>query len=771
MDKAAAEEKKAAAASFAIKEDFALTDYEQRARGEILKSVDYLDAEGLNLVKRAMDCAIQAHRGSLRLSGEPYISHVFEVVKILTAYKLDAYTLATGFLHDVLEEKTPVTSEFIRMTFGKELSSLVDDVTRLTGLFSRQEHEVRRFSENVHIGRAASTENLRRIFLAMVRDLRVILVKFADRLHNLRTLEYCEPSVQKTIALESLDIFAPIASRLGIWEFKAEIENLAFRYAYPEEFARLNRDLDQVRPMFVKVLEKVVTAVRGRLDSMHINNKVEYRFKNLYSIYRKMARTGKRLSEVYDLAALRIIVPTVEDCYMIFGVIHSLWSPMNGRIKDYIARPKSNNYRCLHTTVFGPDDVPLEIQIRTFDMHKVNEIGVAAHWAYKEGKSAAGQKNKSIFAQLYPWIRGLFDAQGDSGDSDVSEHVKVELMKREVFVFTPQGDVIDLPAGSTPIDFAYRIHTDVGSKCVGATVNGRMVPLTYKLVNADVVSIQTSKNGKPSRDWLRVCASHQALSKIRAWFKKECREENLQRGREALKAELKRLHAEELFNNEEAMLKAANQLSFVTVDDMLAGIGYGEYSAVQIAGRLQGLAAKPQAAPRVSELFPSSEPEPAAPAVRKSKPGREIAVEGMDTILTKLAHCCTPVPGDSIIGYITIGSGVSVHRSDCSNLLNLKAKNPGRIVNCSWNKQESSEGRYTVQAAVEAWDRSGLMADLLSCLGDLRIKVKSCQGFSSGNRAQVKITIEVTGSEEMETALKALRGVRSVIFARRVKSK
>lgn len=770
MDKAAAaEEKRVSPAPFTIKQDFVLTDYEREKREEILKNADYLEPEGLELVKKAADCAIQAHRGTLRLSGEPYISHVFEVVKILLAYKLDAYTLATGFLHDVIEEKTPVDSEFIRTAFGKELASLVDDVTKLTGLFSRQEHEVRRFSENVHIGRTASTENMRRIFLAMVRDLRVILVKFADRLHNLRTLDYCEPSVQKTIALESLDIFAPIASRLGIWEFKAEMENLAFRYAYPEEFARLNRDLDQVRPMFVKVLEKVVSVVRGRLDSMHIKNEVEYRFKNLYSIFRKMARTGKRLSEVYDLAALRIIVPTVEDCYMIFGVIHSLWSPMNGRIKDYIARPKSNNYRCLHTTVFGPDDVPLEIQIRTFDMHKVNEIGVAAHWAYKEGKSAAGQKNKSIFAQLYPWIRGLFDAQGDSSDPDISEHVKVELMKREVFVFTPQGDLIELPAGSTPIDFAYRIHTDVGSKCVGATVNGRMVPLTYKLANADVVSIQTSKNGKPSRDWLRICASHQALSKIRAWFKKECREENLQRGREALKAELKRLHSEELFNNEDAMLKAANQLSFVTVDDMLAGIGYGEYSALQVAGRLQGLAAKPQAAPKVSELFPSSEAP--APEVRRSKPGREIVVEGMDTILTKLAHCCTPVPGDNIIGYITIGSGVSVHRADCSNLLNLKEKNPGRVVNCRWNKAGASENRYSVQITVEAWDRSGLMADMLACLGDLRIKVKSCQGFSGGNRAQVKITAEVSGSEEMEAALKALRGIRTVISAKRVKSR
>ena len=756
------------ASAVCIDEDFIFNEIEAEIEKSALKACEYLDEEGRGLVMKALRCAVFAHRGAMRLSGEPYITHVWEVAKILLSYKLDAFTAATGFLHDVIEEKTPISLEYIKLNFGKELADLVSDVTKLTNLFSRQEREVRR-SGDAQKWRDASIENLRRIFLAMAKDLRVILVKFADRLHNLRTLDYCDESVQKSIALESLDIFAPIASRLGIWEFKAEMENLGFKYAYPEEFKSLTEEISALRPTFVSVLENVVKIVKDKLNSMHIENEVEYRFKHLYSVFRKRVRTGKKLSEVYDLAALRIIVPSVEDCYMIFGIIHSMWSPMNGRIKDYIARPKPNNYRCLHTTVFGPDGVPLEIQIRTVEMHRINEVGVAAHWAYKEGRASVGKNNKNVFAQLYPWIRGLFNSQRDSSDPDIGDHVKVELMNREVFVFTPQGDLIDLKAGSTPIDFAYRIHTNLGHKCVGAIVNDRMVPLTHKLENADVVSIQTSKNGTPSRDWLRVCVTHQALSKIRAWFKKECREENLVRGRETLKAELRKNRMEELFNNEELMLKTANNMSFVGIDDLLASIGYGEYSALQVAGRLQNLAAKNVLNQQTAEIFPNSEEE--IPAKKSAKPGREIIVEGMDTILTKLAHCCTPVPGDSIVGYITIGKGISVHRSGCQNLAGLQKSHPERLVKCQWNKASARASAYSVHIIVEAWDRSGLMADLLSCLGDVKIKVKSCQAFSAGDRAQVKMSIEVSDGEQMEMAVRCLRSVRNVISASRIKSR
>ena len=743
-----------------------LTPLEVRLQQELQEASTYLDEEGRELVERAFLFAVRAHSGQFRLSGEPYISHLTAVALILAKYKLDATTLATALMHDLIEEKTGVTLEVIGEKFGAEQAQLIDGVTRLTALFSRQEHEVRRQGSSSLALKEMAMENLRKIFLSMARDLRVILVKFADRLHNLRTLEYCEPAVQRAIAMESLDIFAPLASRLGIWEFKAELENLAFRYAYPQAYGQLTQELDRLRPTLVEAMDIVVETLKKRLEELHIQNELEYRFKHLYSVYRKTVRTHKSLAEIYDLAAIRIIVPTIEDCYMIFGLVHSLWSPLPGRIKDYIARPKPNNYRCLHTTVLGPNGVPLEIQIRTFEMHRINEVGVAAHWAYKEGKATPGKGGKNLFAQLYPWIRALLAWQGEGTEEQegqLQDHLQVDLWSREVLAFTPRGDVVDLPVGSTPIDFAYRIHTEVGHRCVGAIVNGKMVPLTYKLANADVVEIQTSKNGTPSRDWLRICASHQALSKIRAWFKRERREENIGRGREALKAELKRLKLEELGADEELMLKAAQQLSFVSADDLLASIGYGETSPLQAVSRLQSLRPRPEVEVQV--------PEVAAPP-RRSTPGREVIVQGIDTILTKTARCCTPVPGDEIVGYVTVGSGVSVHRQECSNFQHLAEQHPERVVNCQWNVHNTNQPKtYAVQLVVEAWDRHGLVADLLSALADIRLPVKSCQATSFGEQARVKITAEVTGNKQLDEGLKRLRGVRSVLQASRDKGK
>ncbi len=769
----------------AIKKELAadpqLLAVKEKVHEELSRCWSYLDEAGCALVEKAFEYAYLAHAGQKRLSGDPYIVHLAEVVKILAAYKLDAVAICTGLMHDLIEEKTGVELEDIKTEFGSEIASLVDGVTKLTNLFSRQEKAVSRLAERSKTGYEASIENLRKIFLAVSKDLRVILVKFADRLHNLRTLEFCEPDVQRTVAFETLDIFAPLASRLGVWEFKAEMENLAFRYAYPEDFQKLSRELEDVRPRFTAVMDKVVEALRERLAKLGIKNELEYRFKHLYSIYRKVLRTHKTLAEIYDLAAVRVLVPTVEDCYMVFGLVHSLWSPMNGRIKDYIARPKPNNYRCLHTTVLTPGDIPLEVQIRTFEMHRVNEVGVAAHWAYKEGKSGADKERGSMFAQLYPWIRALLDWHGDSSDSGRGEHLKVDLLNQDVFALTPGGDVIDLPKGSTPIDFAYRIHTEVGHHCVGAVVNHRMVPLTYKLANADVVEIQTSKNSTPSRDWLRVCASHQALAKIRNWFKKERRDENIVRGRDSLKAELKRLRLEELMGDDGLMLKAAQQLSFLNADDLLASIGYGETSALQAVSRLQSLRPKEETP---APLPPLPDEAAAAPAKNKSG-GREILVENLDTVLTKMARCCTPVPGDAIIGYITVGSGVSVHRKNCVNFQHLTRNQPERIVQCTWNiteKQlnESQDGdkhaknkqatRKTWWAYIEvgAWDRPGLVSDLLSQLNDLRIPVKSCQANTTADRARIKISVEVTGNKQLNEALKRLGGVKSVYQAERV---
>lgn len=763
---------------------------------ELSQCTSYIDDKGQERLKKALDLAFRAHDGQVRLSGDPYIEHLVEVTKILASYRLDCTTLCTGLLHDLVEENTGVSLEYVTEHFDKELSDLIGDVTNLTKRFAREETKQEQNKEDGKKngkkgakkaenkasgkseevakkftrlgGKEAADENLRKIFLVMARDLRAILVKFADRLHNLRTLEFCAPEVQTTIANETLDIFAPIASRLGVWEFKAELENLAFKYARPEEYRDLSRELEAVRPTFVAVMDKIVATLREKLAELHVENELEYRFKHLYSIYRKKVRSHKSLAEIYDLAAIRVLVPTVEDCYMIFGLVHSLWSPMNGRIKDYIAHPKPNNYRCLHTTVIGPDEVPVEIQIRTFEMHKVNEVGVAAHWAYKEGKVSADKSRRDVFAELYPWIRALFDCSGESGESsEVGEHVKFSVPSNEVFAFTPLGDVVNLPMGSTPIDFAYRVHSEVGNRCVGALVNDRMVPLTYKLYTGDRVEIKTAKNGTPSRDWLRICASHQALSKIRAWFKRERREENIVCGREAVKAELKRLRLADLLNNEEVMLQAANQLSFLTGDDLLASVGYGETSALQAVSRIQSVLPKQEALPEIPL------PENAQQVTKRTGPGHEVIVENVDTILTKMARCCMPVPGDEIIGYITVGSGVSVHRRDCLNFAHLAAIHPERIVKCAWNScaMQAASKTYWVHIVIEAWDRSGLVGDLLACLTEIRVNVKSCQALTSGEKAKVKLSVEVTGNKQLEEALKRLRGVKGVFSAVRSRNR
>lgn len=725
-------------------------------RAELLPLMAHLDDEGQALVQRAYDAALFFHRGQRRLSGDVYIVHLLEVVRILSQYKLDAPTLATGLLHDLIEEKTEADLPLVTQLFGKEIAGLVDGVTKLTGLFSRQEREVHRCTDKSSKGHESAIENLRRIFLAMASDLRVILVKLADRLHNLRNLQYCEPAVQLSISKETIDIFAPIASRLGIWEFKGELEDLSFRYVYPDEYKSLTQELERSRASRTEVMENVLHTLEVKLKELGITSEVEHRSKHLYSVFKKLSR-GKTLDEVYDLTAIRVIVNTIEECYTIFGIIHSLWSPINGRIKDYIARPKANNYRSLHTTVIGPHNTPVEIQIRTFEMHRINEVGIAAHWAYKEGRRQAGKESAGLFANVYPWIRALLDWRSESHEQgDYASHLQLNLLNKEVFVFTPRGDVIDLPEGSTPIDFAYRIHTDVGHRCVGAVVNKKMVPLTYKLVNADVVDIQTAKNGTPSRDWLRICASHQAQAKIRAWLKKERREENILRGREALRAEAKRLRQDDFFSDDEIMQQVAESLSFVNFDDLLASIGYGETSVQRVVSRVQNIR-QPEELPTIADLSQTSKNE------RRTGPGHEIIVKNMDSILTKLARCCSPVPGDDITGYISLGKGVSVHRSDCTNMAALGKLHPERIIEVEWNQQQfENDSRYSVGLEVEAWDRQGLVSDILILLNDMKVSVKGCQAWSSADRAQLKIIAEVSSRKQMEEVMGKLRRVKSV---------
>lgn len=731
---------------------------------EFAEIIEHLDPEGKNLVTRARDYALVKHAGQKRLSGDPYIVHLMAVAEILAQHKLDAPTLATVFLHDVLEEGTTATLEEVQELFGSEVGRLVDGVTKLTGLFSRQEKEVRRTAVVAHSNQEAAIENLRRIFIAMASDLRVILVKLADRLHNLRTLQYTAPAVQSSIAWETLDIFAPIASRLGIWEFKAELEDLSFKYAYPQEYVNLVAQLETNRQQRQLVMDEVVSVLQKKLDELGIKAELEHRSKHLYSIFKKTVRTGKTLDEIFDLTAVRIIVNTIEECYSMFGIVHSLWSPMSGRIKDYIARPKPNNYRSLHTTVIGPRGQALEVQIRTFEMHRVNEVGIAAHWAYKEGRKGASRgRDSQAFAEIYPWIRALLDWHGDARE-DYADHLKLDLLSQEVFVFTPRGDVIDLPAGSTPIDFAYRIHTEVGHRCVGAVVNNKMVPLTYKLVNADVVDIQTAKNGTPSRDWLRICPSHQALAKIRAWFKKERREENIVRGKEMLRRELVRSKWESLLGDDELMGQVATALSFVTVDDLIASVGYGETSPAQITGRAQSLKAASAPQVTIATMVPLE-----AKTIHTKGNKQQIVVKGMSSILTKLARCCAPVPGDEISGYISVGSGVSVHRTDCSNMANLVARHPERIIEVAWNTDSADEAaHYLVNIEVCAWDRAGLVSDVMSVLNDSRVPVKACKAWAENDHGFINLGIEVAGREHMEEIVRKIKKVKNVSGVRRL---
>ncbi len=713
----------------------------------------YLDPEDRAMVKRAFVMARERHTGQFRTSGEPYILHPVQVAYILSAYKLDAPTLAAALLHDVVED-TGTEREELRTAFGDEVEMLVDGVTKLTSISSRQTRDAPQAMSK----KAAQAENLRKIFLAMARDLRVILIKLADRLHNMRTLGALKPEKKARIAQETLDIFAPIASRLGLWEFKSELEDLSFKYTQPEEYAELENEVQRNKDKRQQTTIEAVDAIRQKLLALNIDARIEWRPKHLYSIHRKMVRTGRSIDEIYDLMAIRVIVHTVEQCYSALGAVHSLWIPLNDRIKDYIAHPKSNNYRSLHTTVYVTGEQLIEIQIRTWEMHRVNETGIAAHWAYKEGRRAPapGSRDSGLFREIYPWIRAILDFHADSRDAqEYIEHLKVDLLANEVFVFTPRGDVIDLPRDSTPIDFAYRIHTEVGHRCVGARVNGHMVALNHSLKNADIVEVQTSKSGTPSLDWLRICQSNQAKAKIRAWFKKERRDENIARGRDLIRKELARHRGDPLLSDEGLMQQVAEKLNFVSVDDLLASIGYGETTLAQVLGRLQSLLPEPVS----QEILPA--PRKTA---KRTGPGREVLVRGMDAILTRLSRCCSPVPGDQIKGYITIGRGVSVHRWDCPSMNSLANGNPERVIEVDWtDAAQGQPGHYLVELEVDAWDRHGLLSDVMAVVNDAKVPARSCQALARKDRATIRLGVEILHRRQLEDLMKKIRKVKNII--------
>lgn len=705
----------------------------------------------LALIKSAYDLAHAAHAGQKRASGEEYIIHPLHVAAILVDMHLDEATISAALLHDVVEDTT-YTIEEMQEHFGDEVAMLIDGVTKLGRIEYKSKEE-------------QQLENYRKLFLAMAKDIRVILIKLADRLHNMRTLKYMREDKQKRIATETLEIYAPLANRLGISSIKCELEDLCLRYLEPDSYYDLVENVKQKRQERQAFIDDAMEQLRERLVNAGVKAEIRGRAKHFYSIYKKMKRDNKDISEIYDLSAVRVLVDSVRDCYGVLGIIHEMWKPMPGRFKDYIAMPKSNGYQSLHTTVMTRG-YPLEIQIRTFAMHQVSEYGFAAHWKYKEaGKSigAAGEYDKK-----FSWLRQMVNLQQELSDPrEYVEALKVDVFSDEVFVFTPRGDVIDLPRGSIPLDFAYRIHTEVGNHCVGAKVNGRLVPLEYKLKNGDIVSIITNQaNNGPSRDWLNIVASSETRNKIRSWFKKARREENIARGAELIEKEAKRLGYEpKALLKDDRLNEVAQKLKLPSEDDLLASLGYGGITTHGIMSKLIELhkqELQETTSPDISKLL--SELKPSQGTVKKSSHG--ILVEGEGGLLVRLARCCNPIPGDSIVGYITRGRGVSVHRADCPNVLN-DVDSLARVIEVDWDI--GLDKVYTVQIAIICNDQSGVLTKLLAVPSEMKININSINAKPnrSNKTSTVIMGLDVKSAQQVSQLMTKLRRLKDVFSVTR----
>ncbi|MBQ9298401.1 MAG: bifunctional (p)ppGpp synthetase/guanosine-3',5'-bis(diphosphate) 3'-pyrophosphohydrolase [Clostridia bacterium] len=705
-------------------------------------------------IMKAYEFANKQHENQLRKSGEPYIIHPLEVANILAELEMDEDTICAALLHDVVED-TPVTIEDINKLFGESVAEMVAGVTKLNTLSytSAQEQQV---------------EDYRKMFLAMGKDIRVILIKLADRLHNMRTLKYLSRDRQIANAKETMDLYAPLANRLGIYTLKWELEDLSFRYLYPEEFFEIVQGLDKKREERLKFLDKIVQNVKDGLRKENIEFEIEGRAKHLYSIYRKMLRDNKTLDEIYDLFAIRILVNSVKDCYAALGVVHELYSPMPGRFKDYIAVPKPNMYQSIHTTLIGPNATPFEVQIRTWDMHRIAEFGIAAHWAYKEANKTK-KSNVTVKDDKLAWLRETLEWQKDTLDPDeFLKTLKTELFEDEVYVFTPKGDIKVLPKGSTPIDLAYTIHAEIGNKMVGAKINGKMMPILTQLNNGDIVEILTSDNAKgPSRDWIKFVKSSSAKNKIQQFFKKALREENIVKGKEAIEKEIKRLglsHAE-LFKPQ-FVQAALDRYKYANLDDLYASIGFGAISQTKIISRMLEEYNKEHKEEQIEEKLEElvhTRPSNAKP----SKTG--VIVKGIDNCLVRLSKCCNPLPGDAIVGYITKGRGVSVHRADCINAKQLVSEE-NRMIDVSWYIQGKS--KYNVGVEVLANDRKGLLSDVIKKIDDTKALLMGVNTKTTREKVAIlDIALEVESLEELNKAIKSLKLVDSVFEVRRKNEK
>jgi len=701
------------------------------------KAREYLPPEKLSIIEESYKFASEKHEGQVRLSGDPFMEHPLQTAFILAELQLDSSSLAAALLHDIPED-TGLPIEDVAAKFGPEIAKLVDGTTKL-GKVSLASGSVTG---------ATQAENLRKMLVAMAEDLRVVFIKLADRLHNMRTLDALPKDRQLKNAQETLEIYAPLAHRLGIWELKWQLEDLSFRYLQPQEYARLARLVDASRTQREKLIERAIKILKKELEKVGIEADISGRPKHIYSIHQKMERyaaLGKHFDEIYDLLALRVIVKNVQECYGAIGIIHSLWRPVTGTFDDYIASPKPNGYQGLHTAVMCLGTTPLEVQIRTNEMHNIAEYGVAAHWRYKEGaKKNVGFEDKvGWLRQLVEWHREL------AGAEEFLESVKTDIFIDQVFVYTPKGEIKDLPKGATPLDFAYRVHTDLGHRCIGAKINGKLVPLDYQLKNGDVIEILSSKAPRnPSLDWLNpnlgfIHTSH-ALSKIRQWFNKQEKTESIERGKQILDKELRRLGIQ----TERQALAAL--FNYSNLDDFIAAVGNGNISSHQIVLKL---AAQEEKSKQVAG--------PAAP--HKTEP-TGVQVLGVGDLMTSIAQCCNPVPGDKIIGYITRSRGVSVHREDCYNVINEDEKE--RLIPVEWGQ---SDWHYPVKIQVDAWDRVGLMRDITTLVAEQKVNISS-MNLADGNGQQIAIflTLQITGLTQLSEILKRIDAVKGVIGVSRI---
>jgi GTP diphosphokinase / guanosine-3',5'-bis(diphosphate) 3'-diphosphatase len=706
---------------------------------ELLRIAEHLPPEDRALVEKAYRRAAAAHTGQRRLSGEDYVHHPLEVASILAELHLDAATIVAAILHDTVED-TELTTPELTKEFGPEVAKLVEGVTKLgrISIRSEQQHQA---------------ENIRKMLLAMAEDIRVVLIKLADRLHNMRTLEFLPEPKRVKISRETLDIYAPLAHRLGIWQIKWELEDLAFRYLQPDDYKDVVKRINRQRKDRETVVSDLREILAAELEKIEIDADISGRPKHAYSIWQKMSRDLKDFAEIYDLLAIRVLTNSVKDCYGVLGVVHSLWKPMPGRFKDYIAMPKSNGYQSLHTTVISQSGDPIEIQIRTQEMHRFAEYGIAAHWTYKEGTGPTGQsaaKGGAKFDERFGWLRLLMEWQKEVLDAEqFVDAVKVDIFEDEVFVFTPKGDVINLPADSTPVDFAYRIHTEVGHRCIGAKVNGRMVPLDYALSNGEIVEVLTTRSPHgPSRDWLNFVKSASARDRIRKWFKAQRRDENVAKGRDMLDKELRRMHRLGLSQIPEGKLdEIAHQYKYGTADDFLAAVGYGELS--------------PHAVIMKMALVPGDDGDElkSIPLIPQVEPTARVLVRGARGVFTTVAACCQPVPGDAIVGYTTRGKGVTVHRSDCINAVNAVEKH--RIVPVDWDAEATH--LYPVAIKIEAWDRTGLLRDIATVVAESKVNMSAVKvDVYDDKSAVVSTTVEIDSLSQLSRLMEKLELVRDV---------